>query len=216
MTKTPNNSKSIFKKRLSTNGSAKVRGKDDRKGKVGKSENSDLSKGDSIGNTPTNASFSAKNPVEMGVKTKIFDDLSVPMHPVSKKDKGKKNLFPKGESLLNNIPKSSVSSPDDDKKRFFIDVVAKFCDKCGNGYDTSSVKIVRDSDFSSVIHLSCQKCKSNHIATFVKPMGMTSRSPVNSDLHPDEITGFARKSKVSTDEVLELYNELESTDEFRL
>lgn len=103
-----------------------------------------------------------------------------------------------------------------DLRKFFIDVVAKYCDKCGTSYTLSDVRIVRDSDFSSIIHFSCQNCESNHIATFVKPMGMASRTPINTDLSIEEIAKFAKSEKISSQEVLELYDELENISSLSL
>ena len=42
-----------------------------------------------------------------------------------------------------------------DKKQFFIDTIAKFCDKCGHPYSKKDLEIIQDSDISSIIHFSC-------------------------------------------------------------
>jgi len=115
------------------------------------------------------------------------------------------------------IPSQKNSdSSDDQKKQFFIDSVAKFCDKCGAGYTTSDVNLVQESNFSSIIHFSCSKCKSNHIATFLKPMGMSSRVPVSTDLTISEISRFAKMDPISSDEILDLYSFLEECDEVQV
>jgi len=54
-----------------------------------------------------------------------------------------------------------------DKKQFFIDTIAKFCDKCGHPYSVEDLEIIQDTDISSIIHFSCPNCKSNHIATYL-------------------------------------------------
>lgn len=107
---------------------------------------------------------------------------------------------------------SGSSDSSNSKKKYFIDTVAKFCDRCGTEYGTVDVHIVQESNFSSIIHFSCSNCKSNHIATFIKPMGMSSRVPVNCDLDIDEIGKFARMPRISTDEVLDLFTVLEDVD----
>lgn len=103
----------------------------------------------------------------------------------------------------------SKSNGPDDKRQFFIDTIAKFCDKCGHQYSISDVNLVQDNSFSSIIHFSCSNCKSNHIATFVKPVGMSSRVPVNTDLTVEEITQFAQEDRINSDQVLDVYELLD-------
>lgn len=92
-----------------------------------------------------------------------------------------------------------------EQKQYFIDTIAKFCDKCGSPYSIDDLEIISESPISSIIHFSCNNCKMSHIATFLKPMGISSRTPVNTDLGIDEIRKFADKEETSTDEILDLY-----------
>lgn len=96
----------------------------------------------------------------------------------------------------------------DDKLNFYIDTVAKFCDRCGSPYSKQDLNIVSDSGVSAIIHFSCSKCKSKHIATFLKPIGVSSRTPINTDLNVKEISKFAGKGVVNSDDILALYKEL--------
>ncbi|MDX9738765.1 MAG: hypothetical protein RBT33_00165 [Candidatus Dojkabacteria bacterium] len=91
------------------------------------------------------------------------------------------------------------------RKQFFIDIIAKFCDKCGTPYSASDLEIIQDSNISSIIHFSCTNCKSNHIATFIKPMGISNRMPINTDLDINEIGKFASKGETSLEEILDIY-----------
>ncbi len=93
----------------------------------------------------------------------------------------------------------------DDKKQFFIDTIAKFCDKCGNAYSRNDLEIIQDTNISSIIHFSCANCKSNHIATFFKPIGISKRMPINTDLDVEEIGKFASMKETSVEEILDLY-----------
>lgn len=93
----------------------------------------------------------------------------------------------------------------DEKKQFFIDTIAKFCDKCGNSYSRSDLEIIQDTNISSIIHFSCPNCKSNHIATFYKPIGVSNRMPINTDLDIEEIGKFASMKETSVEEILDLY-----------
>jgi hypothetical protein len=91
------------------------------------------------------------------------------------------------------------------QKQYFIDTIAKFCDKCGKSYSINDVEIIQETPISSIIHFSCSNCKASHIATFIKPMGVSNRVPVNTDLEVEEIKKFASRKETSVDEILELY-----------
>jgi hypothetical protein len=99
-----------------------------------------------------------------------------------------------------------------ERKQFFIDVIAKFCDKCGTPYTIDNLDIIQDNNISSIIHFSCDNCKSNHIATFVKPMGISNRMPINTDLSVDEIGEFASMNETSLEEILDIYMYLKNRD----
>jgi len=101
------------------------------------------------------------------------------------------------------------------KKKFFINAIAKFCDKCGSPYSPSDLVILQDSGSSSIIHFSCSNCKSKHIATFVKPMGIASRMAINTDLTEKEIAKFATMGNTSPDEILGIYSYLKENKEVK-
>jgi hypothetical protein len=96
------------------------------------------------------------------------------------------------------------------QKQYFIDTIAKFCDKCGNPYSIGDLEIIQETPISSIIHFGCSNCKASHIATFLKPMGMSNRVPINTDLEVEEIKKFAKMEETSTDEILQLYLYLKS------
>jgi len=102
------------------------------------------------------------------------------------------------------------------KKKFFIDNIAKFCDKCGQPYSVSNLEIIQDNNLSSIIHFSCSSCKSNHIATFIKPIGISNRMPINTDLEVEEIRKFAQMKETSLEEVLDIYMYLKNREEIKI
>ncbi|KUK77467.1 MAG: hypothetical protein XD93_0306 [candidate division WS6 bacterium 34_10] len=107
----------------------------------------------------------------------------------------------------------------DDKnnqKQFFIDTIAKFCDKCGSAYSVDDLELIQDTPISSIIHFSCSNCKASHIATFLKPMGVSNRTPINTDLEVEEIKKFAKREETSTDEILKLYLYLKENQKVRV
>ena len=91
------------------------------------------------------------------------------------------------------------------KKQFFIETIARFCDKCGTQYALEDVNIIQNTGVSSIIHFSCHNCKSKHIATFVAPLGISNRVSVNTDLSIKEIKKFSFAKEVSTQDILEIY-----------
>lgn len=99
-----------------------------------------------------------------------------------------------------------------DKLRFFIESIAKFCDKCGSPYSVDDLRIIQESEVSSIIHFSCRNCKSRHIATFLRPVGVSSRMPVNTDLSIDEISALTKGKEISMDDILEVYTLLEDSE----
>lgn len=115
------------------------------------------------------------------------------------------------EKIVNNTKSYRNTHIDDvlyNKKQFFIDTVAKHCDKCGSLYSPTDLNIVQENGLATIIHFSCSKCKSSHIANFVMPLGLASRVPVSTDLAPAEVVDFSRQGKVSVDDVLMLYKVL--------
>ncbi len=104
----------------------------------------------------------------------------------------------------------------DDKKQFFINTIAKFCDKCGSPYSPSDLVILQESESSSIIHFSCSNCKSKHIATYFKPMGISNRMPINTDLTEKEIAKFASMRTTSPDEILSIYSFLKKNKEIKV
>lgn len=102
------------------------------------------------------------------------------------------------------------------QKQYFIDTIAKFCDKCGNAYSIGDLEIIQETPISSIIHFACSNCKASHIATFLKPMGVSNRVPINTDLQVEEIKKFAKREETSTEEILELYLYLKANNKVRV
>lgn len=92
-----------------------------------------------------------------------------------------------------------------EKKQFFLDTVARFCDKCGTQYGLADVNIIQNTGVSSIIHFSCHNCKSRHIATLIVPLGISNRVSVNTDLDVKEIKSFTSEKEISAQDILEIY-----------
>ena len=102
------------------------------------------------------------------------------------------------------------------RKQFFIDTIAKFCDKCGTPYTVDDLNIVQNTGMSTIIHFSCRNCKSKHIATLVSPLGLAQRMPVNTDLNVNEFDKFISKSEIKPQELLDVYEQLGESDSVRV
>ena len=107
-----------------------------------------------------------------------------------------------------NTSASDHNHTDSTKKEFFIENVARYCDKCGRAYEPDDVEILQKTDYSVIIHFGCPNCKARHLATFIKPLGITSRIPVNTDLSIEELSRFAGKRSVSSNDVLDVHEVL--------
>lgn len=102
------------------------------------------------------------------------------------------------------------------RKQFFIESIAKFCDKCGTAYTVDDLNIVQNTGMSTIIHFSCHNCKSKHIANFISPFGVTQRVPINTDLISSELGKFTSKTEIKPQEILDLYEDLENRDSVRI
>lgn len=91
------------------------------------------------------------------------------------------------------------------KKQFFLDTVARFCDKCGTQYALEDVNIIQNTGVSSIIHFSCHNCKSKHIATLMIPLGISNRVSVNTDLDVKELKRFSEEKGITPQNILEVY-----------
>ncbi|HQA98677.1 MAG TPA: hypothetical protein PLG10_00365 [Candidatus Dojkabacteria bacterium] len=106
-----------------------------------------------------------------------------------------------------------MDSPDNitlQRKQFFIESVARFCDKCGTPYTVDDLNIVQNTGASTIIHFSCHNCKAKHIATLVSPLGVTQRVPLNTDLAENELQSFLQYRTITDQEILDVYNELKT------
>lgn len=97
------------------------------------------------------------------------------------------------------------------RKQFFIESVARFCDKCGTPYTVDDLNIVQNTATSTIIHFSCRNCKSKHIATLVSPLGITQRVPISTDLDISELEKFAPQNEISSQELLDAYKDLKGS-----
>src|SRR5690554_6624644 len=114
------------------------------------------------------------------------------------------------------VKTSKIKNASKENLQFFIEAIAKFCDKCGTPYSVDNLQVIQDNEFSSIIHFTCDNCKSRHIATFLKPIGVSSRMPVNTDLTVEEISKFAKHKEIPVDDILKVYTLLSDNPVIKL
>lgn len=85
------------------------------------------------------------------------------------------------------------------------ELLAKFCDECGSNYQKDDIRIIQKDRNAILTHLSCKNCGKTHLATIFKPLGVSNRIPIKTDLRPEEIQKFAGGRSVSNDDILDIY-----------
>ena len=115
--------------------------------------------------------------------------------------------------MMNKGIKGQKMNTNADKlKDFFLENIARYCDKCGKAYEDNELEILQQNEYSTIIHFECKNCKARNIATFLQPLGITSRIPVTTDLSVGELTAFVSKNALSYDEVLDVHELLKSSN----
>lgn len=90
-----------------------------------------------------------------------------------------------------------------------IDLIPSFCDKCGAFYNKDKAEIIdQENDNVIVTYIMCDNCMSKNIMYVVKPLNIINKSRLNIDLRREEITFFAGKPAISTNEVIEVFESL--------
>lgn len=86
----------------------------------------------------------------------------------------------------------------------------KVCPVCNTKYTQNTAKVVdKAEEYGILIHFSCPVCKTSLVVNmFELPFGLVGSAMVT-DLQADEILKFKNSEKVTVDDVLEVYQELE-------
>lgn len=97
-------------------------------------------------------------------------------------------------------------------QNFFLNNIAKFCDKCGTIYKDSDIKILESFNSNYIIQANCSKCKTSHLATVLKNSGISSKINIKTDLTEQELKTKLPFGPIKSDEVLEMHNTLKLND----
>ena len=86
----------------------------------------------------------------------------------------------------------------------------KQCPVCSTKYVSRKVQIIDYAESGVLLHFSCPTCFSSLLANVTEmPFGLVG-SAMLTDLQAEEVLKFKNKEKVTSDDVLDVYERLES------
>ena len=92
----------------------------------------------------------------------------------------------------------------------YRDQMSSFCDKCGKAYKKKNINVIQKQDNAIVFHLACDYCQTNNFFYIIKPLGISNRMQINTDLNADEIKVFTAYPSISTNEIIDVYEAIEN------
>lgn len=88
------------------------------------------------------------------------------------------------------------------------------CPVCGNYYDFRRLEIIEEENGATLMYIKCQSCQSAALSMIaLGPMGIKMAS-VLTDLEQDEVMRFQDENPLSSEEVLDLHEDLGKSDNF--
>jgi uncharacterized Zn finger protein len=90
-------------------------------------------------------------------------------------------------------------------KQTFLNIAAKYCDRCGTEYKTDDIEIVQQEGDTYLLMLSCHKCGVSHMVSIVASRGVGSRMKLNTDLQPDEFSRLPIGKAIAANEVIDMH-----------
>ena len=92
--------------------------------------------------------------------------------------------------------------------KFFFKHISAYCDRCGQHYKNTDLKIINNTSTTAIIQVTCHKCKSSHLVHLVKQLGLANRIPLRIDLQPEELAKFIARGRITTDNVIDFHKHL--------
>lgn len=87
--------------------------------------------------------------------------------------------------------------------------MSAFCDKCGKPYRKKDINVLQKQENTVVFHLACSYCFTNNFFYIVKPLGISNRMEIRTDLDADEIRVFTSYNAVSTNDIIDVHQQME-------
>jgi hypothetical protein len=87
-----------------------------------------------------------------------------------------------------------------------------YCPLCNAHFSLASAKVLEERDDAHLVHIQCQKCSSFIVAlVLANAMGVSTVGLIT-DLTSDDVSKFTSTARISANEVIDLYQTLQSGD----
>jgi hypothetical protein len=110
---------------------------------------------------------------------------------------------------MNNVP----SFPGKFGKPERIKIEAK-CPVCGSLYDFGKLEVIQEEEGASLMYIKCSVCDSAALSIIALGSFGVKVASTLTDLEQDEVMRFQDAPKVKSEEVLDLHESLDKTDNF--
>jgi len=88
------------------------------------------------------------------------------------------------------------------------------CPVCGNLYDFRQLEVIEEENGATLMYIKCQSCQSAALSMIALGPSGVKMASVLTDLEQDEVMRFQDENPLSSEEVLDLYESLEKSDNF--
>lgn len=103
-----------------------------------------------------------------------------------------------------NRNESSTFLPNSDNLKLIT-----YCPLCSTHFSFSTAKVLEERDDAHLVHIQCQKCSSFIVALIMTNAMGVSTVGLITDLTSDDVSKFATSSRLSVNEVIEIYQALQ-------
>lgn len=103
------------------------------------------------------------------------------------------------------IPTKKKLNVDKKFKKDFIQHLGKYCPKCGAPRDESDLQVLGKAQKGLLLHVGCKKCGAQDVFHFMPNIGYSSAGGLMTDVSSKEAKSFFKSSKVTKDDVLDVF-----------
>ena len=88
------------------------------------------------------------------------------------------------------------------------------CPVCGNLYDFRKLEIIEEEGGATLMYIKCSSCQSAALSIIALGSFGIKMASVLTDLEQDEVLRFQEEKSLQSEEILELHEDLDKTDNF--